>query len=62
MSRNMGQRTARDAGHRVDSGLHESPGLPIRSICPACGKRKRSGESHPRCSRILQQRYWAGRE
>lgn len=56
MSRNMGKRTNTDAHNRIGSWFQESPGLVIRTLCPACGKKKRSGESHPRCSRILQRR------
>ena len=55
MSSNMGTRTARDAGHRIDGGWHESPGAVIRTICPICKKKKHSSQPHPKCSRKLQQ-------
>lgn len=54
MSRNMGNRVNTDSNTSPDFGWHESPGLPVRSVCLGCGKKKRSGESHPKCSRKLQ--------
>lgn len=58
MSRNMSQRTRRDIGSRFDDKRYESPGLVIRQFCPVCGLKKHSSQPHPKCSRILQQRYY----
>jgi len=27
----------------------------ISRVCPACKKQKKAGQSHPKCSRLLQQ-------
>lgn len=62
MSRNMGSRTARDRGHRIDASRYESPGLIVRQFCPVCGVKKHSSTPHPRCSREMQRRYLAGRD
>lgn len=54
MSSNMGRRTNTDSNTSADRGWHESGGLPVRTVCLGCGRKKRSGESHPKCSRKLQ--------
>ena len=57
MSANMGKRINADMGLGVDGGFFESPGLPVLRYCPVCGIKKHSGQSHPKCSRIMQRRY-----
>lgn len=51
--KNMSNRTSSAAhGHADQRG--ESIGHIIPKTCLACGKRKKAGQSHPKCSRILQ--------
>lgn len=58
-TKNMGTRV--NASHRRQPENRMEPvGLPVNKICPACGLEKKPGSSHPKCSKKLQQMYFAG--
>ena len=59
MSALMGSKTS-SAAHGHSGSSHESVGMIIRTVCPACGEAKKAGSSHPKCSRILQGMYSRG--
>lgn len=54
MSSNMGNRTNSEASMQVRGNFHEAPGLPVLTVCPCCGQKKKPGKSYPQCSRRLQ--------
>jgi len=62
MSKNMGGVTTMDSWFSKAGGYSASSGMMISRICKACGKEKKSGTSHPKCSRILRDRYWENRK
>lgn len=59
MSANIGTRT-NDASQGSAPATHESTGVLIRRICPACREPRVPGKSHTKCSRRLQGMYERG--
>ena len=59
MTMNMGGKT-NNAAQGSALATHESTGVLIRRICPACREVKVPGKSHTKCSRRLQGMYERG--
>ena len=56
MSNNMGVGTANRVDDRYFAGgIGNTTTYTINKVCPACKKQKKAGQSHPKCSRVLQQ-------
>ena len=60
-TRNMGRGTSSYANDRpVLNDRAFSGGMVTRTRCLACGEPKHTNQSHPKCSRKLQQMYRRG--